>query len=59
MTTRRDAVGLMMVPVVDMLQICGIENHRPVAYNTEAFEYDGWEMEIKITAKRKIREPEA
>lgn len=50
-TTRRNAVGNVMVWVCDMLEINGIA-HRPEGYAVEAFRFDGWDMRIQITARR-------
>lgn len=49
--TRRDAVSRVMCWVQDMLDINGVEDHRPGGYAVETFQHDGWEMTLQITSR--------
>jgi hypothetical protein len=52
MSHRPEAVGSVMTWVGDMLEINGVEHHRPGGYAVEYFTYDGWDMTLQITARR-------
>jgi hypothetical protein len=58
MSSRRKAVGSVMVWIEDMLELNLVEEQRPQGYAVRAFEYDGWEMTIQITSRKAPTESE-